>query len=300
MDHQQSIESNGDPEDLQTLEGLGQVHYQRHNLEKARGYWEQALELDPDNTDLRQKLHSLEDEEAMDDDFRKIKSPHFDIRAEEGALEKGDYALRRILRNIYRKVSQDMKFFTQRQIIVLIYTESGYQQLRQTPHWSMGLFDGKIRIPIPSDQGGWPGIESIIRHEFTHALVWERTRDNCPPWLNEGLAQYEQRGGRRSKMPSEAIQLLKEEETLKISLEVLTNPFVEWTDVKLIPRGYAKSESLVRYLIRRYGMGKMHRILDALGEGGKPEAILEAELATTLAGLEKSWSRAVKSGNRAF
>ncbi|MBI2870929.1 MAG: tetratricopeptide repeat protein [Candidatus Omnitrophica bacterium] len=284
------------PTNFTALNGLGQVHYQKHELEDAKIFWGKALALKPEDSELSEKLGQLNQEIKMDSDFRTVKAPHFDIRTEKGVVEEGDHELRRVLNDTYRHTSQDMQFFTQRTIIVLIYSQEAYHELASTPHWSGGLFDGKIRIPIPDERSGWPGFEPVIRHEFTHALIWEITRGACPPWLNEGLAQYEERGGRFSKMPPELLKLVRENETQVIPMAALNNPFARWEDLDLIRRGYAKSESLVRYIIQRYGLWKIHNILALLGKGEPMESAVRKELALELSGLEADWVKAVKRG----
>jgi hypothetical protein len=228
--------------------------------------------------------------EISEKDFKKIKAPHFEVHVERGAVQYSDYEIRKILRDTYRLTSQNMKLFTNRTLEVILYSEEAYRELVQAPHWSGGLFDGKIRIPIK--QKGME-LRKIIRHEFAHALVWEKTRGNCPIWLNEGIASLEEEGGRGSRPSQAHKQLLTEKETRQVNVLALQNSFGELGDTELIRRAYVKSESIVRFIIKRYSLYKIHRILDSLGEGMAIEDVLRKEIAIGLTALEKRWQKSL-------
>ena len=42
------------------IEHLGDVYFKLGNIEKAKEYWNQALQKDPDNRELKQKISSNE------------------------------------------------------------------------------------------------------------------------------------------------------------------------------------------------------------------------------------------------
>src|SRR5438094_2112162 len=72
-----------------------------------------------------------------------------------------------------------------------IYTLSLHDALpiyAQAPDWAQGLFDGKIRLPVEGAMRDGTALDRVLRHEYTHALVHDRTRGRAPTWLSEGLA----------------------------------------------------------------------------------------------------------------
>lgn len=62
------------------------------------------------------------------------------------------------------------------------------------PHWSAGVFDGRIRVPIPSEGPGSVRLERllrVLRHELVHALTAPLLVGRLlPSWIGEGMAQY--------------------------------------------------------------------------------------------------------------
>ncbi|SMF55049.1 peptidase MA family metallohydrolase [Pseudobacteriovorax antillogorgiicola] len=78
-------------------------------------------------------------------------------------------------------------------IEVYLYPIDGFQKIHHGPSWAQGLFDGRIRIPIPkvmSDRNQ-DLLSRTFRHEISHALLAEQNRSaHLPTWFQEGLAQY--------------------------------------------------------------------------------------------------------------
>jgi hypothetical protein len=64
-----------------------------------------------------------------------------------------------------------------------------------SPTWAEGLFDGRIRIPVPPRalKQGYDGdaqMAIVLRHELVHALFATLTGGrSLPPWFDEGMAQ---------------------------------------------------------------------------------------------------------------
>ena len=109
----------------------------------------------------------------------------------------------------------------------------------------------------------------MLKHELVHSLVWAKTEGQCPAWLNEGLAQVLEgasvRGNRR----------LAE---LRMAHQLLPWPGLEESFVQLGPGmasvAYAQSLAATEFLVRRYGMHELERLLNRLAEGRPVEAAL--------------------------
>ncbi len=54
----------------------------------------------------------------------------------------------------------------------------------------LGLFDGKIRVPLGDVAKFRPFVVTILTHELAHAMITEKTADQAPRWFQEGLAQH--------------------------------------------------------------------------------------------------------------
>jgi hypothetical protein len=75
-------------------------------------------------------------------------------------------------------------------IEVIFHLSENFGRVAHSPAWSAGLYDGRVRIPIPQDQTFDEDFARILRHEITHAVLSEHAQHrHLPAWFQEGLAQ---------------------------------------------------------------------------------------------------------------
>ncbi len=75
-------------------------------------------------------------------------------------------------------------------IEVIFHQSENFGRIAHSPSWTAGLYDGRVRIPIPQNQNFDEDFARILRHEITHAVLSEHAQHrNLPPWFQEGLAQ---------------------------------------------------------------------------------------------------------------
>jgi hypothetical protein len=87
-----------------------------------------------------------------------------------------------------RRVEADIGFASRRLVPVVIYEGGQFEAATDTPHWALGLYDGKIRVAIDSFRDEPDTLETVIVHEYVHALTHEFTGTRLPSWFREGLA----------------------------------------------------------------------------------------------------------------
>lgn len=78
-------------------------------------------------------------------------------------------------------------------IEAVLYPIKSFKKLSHAPIWVSGLFDGRIRIPVPIKQRDvdYQKVRRILRHELTHALLTEAAAGGVlPTWFHEGLASF--------------------------------------------------------------------------------------------------------------
>ena len=74
---------------------------------------------------------------------------------------------------------------------VYLYKAQNFSSMHHGPSWAQGLYDGKIRIPVPlSETTMSDNLKRTIRHELAHAMLSQlNERGKLPTWFHEGLAQ---------------------------------------------------------------------------------------------------------------
>lgn len=265
----------------------GQLAYESQQLKQAEEYWQRALAARPDAPEAQRRLEQLRRERIVEDQFGKISEQFFELRFDADVHEESDQ-LRNDLLEVRRALGQAFHYFPMNKIVVLVYTEERFRQLHAgSPEWVGGQYDGKIRIPIRSQDPR--ELRRILWHEYTHALVHALGLNRCPIWLNEGLAEW---AGAMQRPASFA--LLKTAATASpprlYTLTQLAATFNDKTTAAdTAALAYEQAHSFVSYLINRYGLWRLTRILKQLGRGEELEAAVRGELHAALPMLYKRW-----------
>lgn len=272
-----------------TFEGLmlaGQLAYEGQRLKEAQGYWTKALHLQPESDEARMRLEQLARERPIEEQFDKVSQQFFELRFDAHLPQDND-ELRGDLLEARRVVGQAFRSFPTDKIVVLVYTEEQFRQLHQdSPEWVGGQYDGKIRIPIRSQNR--QAFRRILWHEYTHALVHLLSLNRCPTWLNEGLAEYE--GATQQPTPSARLQAAWQASPKRLlDLTALSAAFDRRTGAEEASLAYEEARSFVGYLIERYGLWRLTRVLKRLGAGEAFDPAFTAELHAPLPTVYQRW-----------
>ncbi|MBI2477092.1 MAG: hypothetical protein HYV60_00050 [Planctomycetia bacterium] len=243
--------------------------------------------LDGDHQVAPERLNKLNSEQAVEKQFDRAGNVHFDLRYQDGIGYSSAYDLRKVLDQARRDVGRDFGYWPRHQIIVLVYSEEDFQQVRQGPDWIAALYDGKIRIPFPRSPAVQASLNSTLVHEYTHAIIHDITQNQCPVWLNEGLAEFEEAKTRKPDL--QHLQVAVSNNRL-IPISSLDSAFKS-RDANVAALAYQQSYSLVAYLDQTYRFFRIRRILDHLSQGTSVEDALQAELRLSSERLEQQWQR---------
>jgi tetratricopeptide (TPR) repeat protein len=242
---------------------LGRIRYDTGNLQEAIDALGKALILDPENTSIAELLDKARRQLPTESNKKKEVGAKFIISYDEGS--KSDIAdeVLGVLDTAYNRVGSDLFHYPVVTIPVILYTRQEYRIATDSPEWSGGQYDGKIRIPIGGTSKINPILRRVLTHEYTHVVVGELTRNNSPGWLNEGLAEIE--GRREFDSPLTAL------ETAARNDAFLTFSSLEksWSSVAAnnIALAYQQSYSIAKFMVSNYGWHKVREILVNLGDG---------------------------------
>jgi hypothetical protein len=150
--------------------------------------------------------------------------------------------------------------------------------------------DGVIRLrseTLPNESE----LRRVLRHELTHAMIDQRTRGNCPHWLQEGMAQFLD--------GTDVVSIetwLRRQTAPLIPLFRIEGPF---RDRELASReqAYRESASAVSFLVSKIGRNGLLFLIQRLGEG-RPfdRALIESGL--SYAELQQAWASSLRSIER--
>jgi len=159
------------------------------------------------------------------------------------------------------------------------------------PGWIGGIaipeFD---TVMIGIEPGNLPWGRRALTHEMAHQLVFQMTAhptlgSRVPTWLNEGLAVVAE--GETEARNRELIDEAVANGTVP-TLRTLSTPFSAQSG-HLAGVAYAASESAVRFLLERYGAGKMRELLLALADGLNGDQAARRTYGVGMDQLEDAW-----------
>ncbi|MCG2675641.1 tetratricopeptide repeat protein [bacterium] len=312
-DAAEEIEDEYDiPEDEEARESLVTVYhwlataYTKNNMpQKAKETYQKILEISSLDVKAREeldrnKLGKKKREKEIESKFLEKESTHFTLKFE--GTEEREYEapeILAILEEAYKKVGADLGYYPQEKTVCIIYpSKEKFRYVTDTHYWTGGLYDGKIRVPLSIELDEAEHFKRTLVHEYTHHVIHGKTKDNCPSWLNEGLAQYEDRDYEEDREKEEKrMEVLTQslEENTLVPLKRIT-PLFQTGDTELVNLAYYESYSVVKYLIKRYGLKGVNRLLEKLGEGTSIDKALEEVFRIDYQALDKEWHKFLAQG----
>jgi tetratricopeptide (TPR) repeat protein len=146
---------------------------------------------------LQQRLTSMRGRAKVGQDQRSESSRNFRLSFRSGEHEELVAWVTTGLEEALDRYVEDYGFrLPPAPIEVLLYPSQEFSSVMVgSPTWAEGLFDGRIRVPVPPRalKQGYDGdaqMAIVLRHELVHALFAILTGGRpLPPWFDEGMAQ---------------------------------------------------------------------------------------------------------------
>ncbi|WP_298270537.1 tetratricopeptide repeat protein [Geobacter sp.] len=260
-----------------TAEGLyflGRIRYESGETDEALRYWEKAAALAPSDPSLAALLERMRREQAVETKMDQGHSSRFILSYDADVRPGIALDLLSALETIYNSVGTDLDYFPEARVPVILYTRKDYREVTRSPDWSGGLYDGKIRLPVGGVTEITPELMATLRHEYTHAVIRDLTKGNCPTWLNEGIAELQ--GRLENNTPLVELGRAAREGRF-IPLKTMERPFTALGagEVRL---AYEESYAVVNFMVTTYGWYRVRSILTALGDGQTIEAAIASGL----------------------
>jgi len=129
----------------------------------------------------------------------------------------------------------------------------------------------------PNSPNSW---EAVLWHEFCHVVTLTLTKNKMPRWLSEGISVYEERQARGNwgeKMKPRYRAMILGEDLTPVSQ--LSAAFLKPKSAAHLGFAYYESSLVVDWLIGKWGLEKMKRLLADLARGVEINAALAAHFA---------------------
>jgi tetratricopeptide (TPR) repeat protein len=130
-------------------------------------------------------------------------------------------------------------------------------------------FGTVITANSPASQGASPSCwEATLWHEFCHVVTLNKTNNKMPRWLSEGISVYEER--QADKTWGQTLNPKYREMLLGdglVPVSKLSGAFLSPPSPLHLQFAYFESSLVVEYLVEKYGIETIKRVLIDLGAG---------------------------------
>jgi len=264
---------------------LGELLYKENRLEEGIPHLKNYLAANPDDAKVRKLLGKAGREAEAEAGFDTRAGEHFDVRYDGSENIEAGFLVVSLLDEAYQRIGAEFNFYPDRRLTTILYSEDDFRSVTQSPDWSRGIYDGKIRLPIGGLKERSRLLERVVNHEYTHALIHQMAGGNVPSWLNEGLAQYFE-GEPLERHDRNVAYILRSREILP--LQDLEGSFLDM-DGDTAALAYTESFTVVDYIIQNHGIYAVQKILADLADGEPLETSLVAAVGMDYAGLQEAW-----------
>ncbi len=281
------------PEDPSAHRRLGRLYYLTDDAESALYHWERALEFGGPDPALASRLERLRRQLSASRHFETVADHRFSVRFDgERNPELRDIVLE-MLGDAAFEIGQRLNIWPNRQIGVMLLTRTAFFDVTGSPGWAAGIYEGQIKVPVAGYRRDL--LETVLHHEYVHAVLFDFLSDRCPWWLNEGLAQYfspDPHGNRRKHDIARDILSDGHRPSLSDLPRRLT------AEPQAAVAAYSLALSATSYLIDAFDLFSLQSLLEGLRDGMSPEAAMRAAIGYSMADFEAEWIASVRRASR--
>jgi hypothetical protein len=223
-------------------------------------------------------------------------SPHFRLRYPASGDRRVAESLALVLERELSRLQRWIPHRPASPIEVHLFPPDEFFELYSQGGEALGVFDGKVRVPLAEVKSLHPFVVSILTHELAHALIAGATGDRAPAWLHEGLAQHVQMVQNRfNPVPG-----YRGRGTL-VAFPLLEPILQSGSDPDLVAVAYDEACWIAHYLESRHGPGVFGRLLEAFRHGLSTEAALAEVLGASVREFDAAvWRWAVAEAPAAW
>ncbi|MCY2929971.1 MAG: tetratricopeptide repeat protein [Planctomycetota bacterium] len=261
----------------------------------ARDALEKAYALDDFRADVVNYLNLLKRMEK----FLAKETAHFIVRVDG---ERDEVLLDQVsayMESIYPTVCSEHGYEPKSKTIIEIFPTDLQFGLRITGRGWIGTVGactgGVIAMVAPAKEGtnyGTHNWAAVLRHEYTHTVTLEATRNRIPHWLTEACA-VRQQPDRRSYDALRALAAATTHDKL-VPVRELDWAFQRPKKMGDRELAYAQSEWMLEYLIETRGFGVLSKMLAGFRDGKTQAEVFQEALGTTESKLDadfKEWAQ---------
>ena len=225
--------------------------------------------------------------------FQTLNTPRFTLHFESSGvhdtqhLDVDNLATESInlLNENFEELSRIFDYQPRHKVVLRFLSPDEFHKYTGSPSWTSAMFfNGEITIPIDKTQKVRLHIlKRALRHEYVHAVIAEMSKNKCPAWLDEGIAQLIE--GHPNSLLGPALRNWISEDS-PLPLAWLDNGFTTLDD-QVVPAAYAQSLFATRTLVNSHGMSSLKNYLTLLANDNDNETAFKLAFGKSIEEFEK-------------
>ncbi|MEM1181178.1 MAG: hypothetical protein AAGM22_22740 [Acidobacteriota bacterium] len=236
-----------------------------------------------------QRILQIEMDRDLEADFATYQSRHFTLRYPKSAGEDYPKELSYVLEAERERLLRWIPMGENKEKIeVHLFELEPFQRAYSGGISVLGVYDGRVRVPLADLKSLHPLLVNIVSHEVAHAMIDQVTGGRAPKWFDEGLASH-------IEMDQKAINPIPDmyEAGRYLSFAVMEPILAGFSEPQLVSLAYTHSTWALHFIEARHGIKAIHRMLKAFGDGLSTDEVLTRVLETDVAGFDegfKAWA----------
>jgi hypothetical protein len=220
-----------------------------------------------------------------------IRTEHFIVVDEAGssayarrAADLAERLYRRIMDDLGYAKRDDFWLWEKRCRIVICATRESFRQRTGAPEWAAGRASSRDR-EITTYAGSEAFLQTVLPHELTHLVFREFVGfvRPIPFWLDEGVAQMEEREGLPDRRMLRA--MWRDQRLVPLSRLVKVSS-AEDLSPEEARQAYAQAAGLIRFLVDRHGAERFQRFCVQIRDGKSVDEALAFTYAPAIRNIE--------------
>jgi tetratricopeptide (TPR) repeat protein len=193
--------------------------------------------------------------------YSTYKTEHFEIHFPEDVSQQAAVEMGQIFEAEFKRLQKWIPTPNFQPVTVNIVWWQDFRSTLTGSDFILGLYTGKITVPLAGIRTYIPEIVAILSHELCHAMIAQATNDQAPHWFQEGLAQLTEM---KDFVPN-AFTTYQKDNVFAMSL--LDPILTDAGEPAMMGQAYQQAQTALKYIHMQYGSKGIATLLAAFRDG---------------------------------
>ena len=300
--------SQNDEEDIQSSLFKSQVEFYKGNYINALAYGSKVKSLYQVNKGDESFLEFMLLASDFGKHFKEFGTDHFIIRYLHPKDEIISIYAEEVLEKAYHEVGFDLDIYPDEQSIVEIYPDlesfTDASTLSDNEIKTTGVVGtckfNRIMILSPRILPKGYAWYDTLTHEYTHFLVFIKSKNHTPVWLHEGIAKFEEKRWKDKKSDVinpfyETILAKALNENSLINIEKMHPSLAKLESAYEAQLAFAQAGTMIEFLVNRWGKESLTKLLNNLRDFNDYVVAIKKVTGLKYEEFYNSWIKYLKS-----